>query len=761
MPKKRTQASANIFDAVSAPTRIQTLNLLATKGPLAYSEIMELLKFEPTKDAGKFVYHLRNLVSSGLVDLERGTKKYKITELGTKVITFSQDLEEYSLKKSGRLVVRTSKYVIEEFDRSKITLSLIEEAGVPPDLAEKISTEAEERLLQLPTRYLTAPLIREFVNAILIEKGLEDYRHKLTRLGMPVHDVTRAMDDASTQALNTDAVHAAAGNQVMREYMLLNALPKEIADAHLSGQIHISNSDVWMLKPSSLYHDLRLFLKHGLNAQNANLAATPIRPPRDLAEALMLTLDVLEPFGKEIAGEQCIDYFNLFLSPYIRKTPAEDVKKRLRSFLARLSLMNWRGFGCVTLGLEVTVPQHLKNATAVTPEGVKSENYQHYGEDARKVLWWLLEAALEQSEVTPLLNPHLILKFRPECLTDKYDNLLKKAHELAAKFGTLYIANLTRESEDASSYMATGERIGAEWTKDWEVDTLRTGCLDNVSINLPRIAYEARKNDERFFETLEKTIRTAEKALQIKDKVIGDRMRQKLLPYLRQHVTNESYYRQKYATRAISIIGLNEAVKFHIGYQLHEEPMAQHFAVQVLEHLTSLMNSISEKTGTRLSLSGISEEEASQRLTEHDVDRYGFSMVYAQGRKEHPYYTYFAALPDEVEISQDEKLQLEGKIHPMLKGGHFTPIALNGENTANSLLRKSKEICEKHSIGLFAYTYTLSYCYSCQKTFRGYKQRCPTCGTTQITHYARQSTRYLPLAWWSHLGRLSLIERPR
>jgi len=475
----------------------------------------------------------------------------------------------------------------------------------------------------------------------------------------------------------------------------------------------------------------------------------------------MLTLDVLESFGKEIAGEQCIDYFNLFLSPYILKTPAEDVKKMLRSFLARFSLVNWCGFGGVTLGLDVIVPQHLKKATAVTPEGVRGEDYQGYGEGSRKILLLLLEAALEQSEVTPLFNPHLVLKFRPECLTDKYDSLLKKAHELAAKYGTIYIANLTRESENAPSYMATGERIGAECTKDWEVDTLRTGCLDNISINLPRIAYEARKNDERFFESLEKTVRTVEKALQIKDKVIGERMGQKLLPYLNQHLTDESYYRRKYATRAISLIGLNEAIKFHIGYQLHEELMAQHFAVQVLEHLTSLMNSISEKTGARLTLSGVSVEEASQRLAEHDVDRYGFSVVYAQGRKEHPYYTYFTALPDEVELSQDEKLQQEGKFHPMLKGGHFTPIVLNGENTANSLLKKSKEICEKYSVGLFAYTYTLSYCYSCQKTFRGYKQRCPTCGTTQITHYSRQSTRYLPLTWWTHLGRLSLLERPR
>ena len=138
---KRAKETVEVLSAISSPVRIQILKLLASKGSLTYSEIMEMLNLEPTKDAGKFVYHLKNLVNTGLIAFDKTIKKYKVTELGLMVINFSQDLEEYALKKAGRMLVRTSRYTIEEFDRSKITMSLIEEAGLTPEVAEKISSE--------------------------------------------------------------------------------------------------------------------------------------------------------------------------------------------------------------------------------------------------------------------------------------------------------------------------------------------------------------------------------------------------------------------------------------------------------------------------------------------------------------------------------------------------------------------------------------------------------------------------------------------
>jgi len=192
--------SSEVLDAASAPVRLHVLKLLVSKGPLPYTEIMYEAKLDPVRDAGKFVYHLKTLRKAGLVSIEKGTKKYSVTELGKILVEFSRDLDEYIAVKRGRLFVRTSRMTIEEFDRTRIARSLVGEARMPQSLADEVAAEAEERLLKFGIVYLSAPLIRELVNTILIERKLEEYRHKLTRLGLPVNDVTLLLREAGQKS---------------------------------------------------------------------------------------------------------------------------------------------------------------------------------------------------------------------------------------------------------------------------------------------------------------------------------------------------------------------------------------------------------------------------------------------------------------------------------------------------------------------------------------------------------------------------------
>src|SRR5207245_1422149 len=126
---------------------------------------------------------------AGLVSIEKGTKKHSLDELWKIVVEFSRDLDEYIAVKRGRLFVRTSRMTIEEFDRTRIARSLVNEARMPQTLADEVAAEAEERLLKFGIIYLSAPLIRDLVNIILIDRNLEEYRHKLTRIELPVTDV--------------------------------------------------------------------------------------------------------------------------------------------------------------------------------------------------------------------------------------------------------------------------------------------------------------------------------------------------------------------------------------------------------------------------------------------------------------------------------------------------------------------------------------------------------------------------------------------
>src|SRR5207302_8575791 len=94
---------------------------------------------------------------------------------------------------------------------------------------------------QVRNRLPQRSLIRELVNIILIERKLEEYRHKLTRLGLPVNDVTLLLREAGQKQLDANWVQKSAGDRVIEEYVLLDSLPRATIDAHLAGHIHLED----------------------------------------------------------------------------------------------------------------------------------------------------------------------------------------------------------------------------------------------------------------------------------------------------------------------------------------------------------------------------------------------------------------------------------------------------------------------------------------------------------------------------------------
>ena len=437
MQRSYERFSSEVLDAASAPVRLHVLKLLVSKGPLPYTEIMYEAKLDPVRDAGKFVYHLKTLRKAGLVSIEKGTKKYGVTELGKILVEFSRDLEEYIAVKRGRLFVRTSRMTIEEFDRTRIARSLVTEAKMPQTLADQVAAEAEERLLKFGIVYLSAPLIRELVNIILIERKLEEYRHKLTRLGLPVNDVTLLLREAGQKRLDANWVQKSAGEKVIEEYVLLNSLPRATIDAHLAGQIHLEDAASWILKPSILFHEASLFFRRGTPATN---------PPSSLEDALESVLKILRTAEREVSSEQVLDHFNITLAPFIRGLPHQRVQESIRRFMYDL---NWDGFSNtisapVTLGIDHQIPDHLQKREAVGPNGRAEGVYADYSRETEELFTTIIDASLQIGHQQPLLNPSIVVRNTGGEI-DATDDLLNLAFDSAAKYS---IPNfLTQTSE--------------------------------------------------------------------------------------------------------------------------------------------------------------------------------------------------------------------------------------------------------------------------------------------------------------------------
>ncbi len=726
--------------------RMQVLNLLLDRGPLSYTEIMNILKLNPSRDAGRFAYHLKFLLKTDLIEPDAETKKYRLTELGRMLVEVAETIEERTFKRR-RMMVRSSRLAMEEFDRNKIAEALVKEANVPEELAQKIARETEARLLEVKAKYLTAPLIRELVNAILIEKGLEEYRHKLTRLGLPIYDVTQLIKSAGTKSLSVEAVHKAGGDKVIEEYTLLNVLPRDIADAHLSGSLHLNNLGTWILKPNEFAHDLRFFLQNGVHMTRPDLAAASSNPPKSLEAALQTTANLLKIAATEVSGEQLLDYFNIFLAPFVKGVELERVKENLRLFCLNLNqfVSNASAPLQASIGLELVVPKFLKEKSAIGLEGNKVGSFEDFAEESRLIASLLLEVLLEESKQKPVLQPSLVVKIRPETLQNKEcESLLHLAHKIAAERGLPYFANLCPEEQTYASYTATGCRFSNDWKQDWELDTNRTSSLDSVLVNLPRVAYESEGNTGKFYQLFDEQLEMATRALEIKYQTLKQRTKENLLPFLSQKVSDEQYARMENSTRLISFVGLNETVESMSGKGLHEDAKALSLAEEMLKYICNGVRKTARKPETRPVVAMASGFEAARRLAELDVERYGWGQVRVKGSKEQPFYTDLVGVPLQAELSVDERLKIEEKLQLQASGGHLALLQLEGgKQSADELLSATKKLVTTSKVGFFAYSFNFAYCSRCRKTFFGQQSKCPACGSVSaLVNFGRVSSKY-------------------
>src|SRR5262245_45044314 len=89
------------------------------------------------------------------------------------------------------LLVRQSDENVERFNSQRITDAIVRETGLATDDAERIALEVEQQIDRSGMKGLTAPMIRDLVDAKLLEHGLVTEYRANSRLGVPIYDVDR------------------------------------------------------------------------------------------------------------------------------------------------------------------------------------------------------------------------------------------------------------------------------------------------------------------------------------------------------------------------------------------------------------------------------------------------------------------------------------------------------------------------------------------------------------------------------------------
>ena len=238
----------------------------------------------------------------------------------------------------------------------------------------------------------------------------------------------------------------------------------------------------------------------------------------------------------------------------------------------------------------------------------------------------------------PLLNPKLVIKINKDTLADENAKaVLLKAHQLAAEKGTPYFANMTKKEAENTVFSASGVKLAPDFTGDWETDTLRTGCLGCVTINLPRIAQESEKDKNKFFDLVRERFELAARALGIKNNALKQ-FGKNSLPFLLKNANGDTYFRLENCSRIINLAGFREAVEAFTEKTINSEE-SRKFAEETIQNILAFKQKIGRKHGKRLYPVILSNSEASERLAQLDIEKYGVAKVKFSGTREKPYYS--------------------------------------------------------------------------------------------------------------------------
>ncbi len=253
--------------------------------------------------------------------------------------------------------------------------------------------------------------------------------------------------------------------------------------------------------------------------------------------------------------------------------------------------------------------------------------------------------------------------------------------------------------------------------------------MDTVTANLPRISFDAKGDEDKFFELLDDQLSLVDHALELKYKTINKRIEQNLLPNLTQKINGDQYFRLENATRTIVSVGLREAVQTRMGKELAED-YGKGFVIteRILKHINAYAKKHTKRPQTRLTTAIIPNKTAAKRLARLDVEKYGWGIAKTQGTKEQPYYSDINTLS----FLDKEQLSLEELIHQLTRGGHLAFLELEDQQpSVEKLLAKTKQLLTSE-IGLFAYNTVLTYCHHCKTTTHGNQLKCPNCSSTNI-----------------------------
>lgn len=690
---------------------------------------------------------------------------------------YTGEIMEKIIKRDGKLV---------DFDIEKIT-EAIEKAGLATKEFDRTTAkDLAAKVVQLATQMLSIKQDNMKVSSVeeiqdMVEEVLFSSDYKKTAKAYAIYRVQHSRIREFAQGANSDMVDEYLGkldwevkensnmsysiqglnnyisSNISKGYWLNKIYTEEIKEAHTNGDIHIH--DLNLLSGYCVGWDLKDLLMEGFKGVRGKIESAPAKHFRT---ALGQMVNFMYTMQGESAGAQAFSNFDTLLAPFVYYDNLDysQVKQAMQEFVFNMNVPTRTGFQTpfTNITMDLTVPNYYQDEYVIIGGELMDKKYCEFQQEMDMINKAFFEIMMQGD------NSGRVFSFPIPTynITKDFDwdnKELTGLWEMSAKYGIPYFSNFINSDlnpEDARS-MCCRLRID---NRELEYrggglfgSNPLTGSIGVVTINLPRLAFNA-KNRNEFFNTLKEKMNLAKDSLELKRKVLEKFTDNDLYPYTKFYLRDIKsrfgvYWKNHFST--IGLIGMNEACLNLLNKDIGSEE-GKAFAVEVMDYMRSIIIDFQNETGNNYNLEATPGEGTSYRLAQMDkkslisIKCANDEDYYSKGAQ--PFYTNSSQLP--VNFTDDifEVLDHQDSLQTKYTGGTVVHI-FAGERINNLEVMKNlvKKVCTSYHLPYFTFSPTFSTC-SNHGYLSGEHFTCPKCGE-ECEVYTRVVGFIRPVKQWN------------
>ena len=682
-----------------------------------------------------------------------------------------------------RVIKRDGNIV--DFDLTKIKMAIIQafdavEKDYVPEvidlLALRVTAEFQNKVKD---GLVGVEDIQDSVEVVLIQAGYADIakayilyrrqRERVRSMKSTILDYSEVVNsyvnvtdwrvkENSTVTYSVGGLILSNSGAITANYWLSEIYDDEIEKAHRNADIHIH--DLSMLTGYCAGWSLRQLIVEGLGGIPGKISSSPAAHLSTLCNQMVNFLGIMQ---NEWAGAQAFSSFDTYLAPFVKvdHLTYKEVKQCIQSFIYGVNTPSRWGTQApfTNITLDWTVPADLANLPAIVGGKEQDFTYADCKEEMAMVNKAFIEIMIEgDANGRGFQYPIPTYSITRDFDWSETENN-KLLFEMTAKYGTPYFSNYINSDMEPSDVRSMCCRLRLDLRElrkksgGFFGSGESTGSIGVVTINMPRIAYLA-KDEEDFFKRLTHLMDISARSLKIKRDIITKLLNEGLYPYTRRYLgTFDNHF------STIGLVGMNEAclnANWLKDDLTHKD--AQEFTKKVLNFMRERLKIYQQQYEALYNLEATPAESTTYRFAKHDKKRYPDIITASEGKNGAPYYTNSSHLP--VDFTDDifAALDIQDELQTLYTSGTvfhaFLGQKLHDWKSAATLVRK---IAENYKLPYYTMSPTYSVC-SKHGYISGEHFTCPKCGGPAEV-YSRITGYYRPVQNWNDGKREEYSER--